>query len=118
MKLEITNIYCVDFDLCNLTYEQAEIFQAVITISIGFVGEIGSDDFNAYVYTIKWLDKNLFSPMLCKHSIIMRRIDFFELYNYINNIIEKCNSESFISKDMALRTVAQYFYWEFEDYHY
>lgn len=117
MKLEIKNIDCIDFDLCNLTYEQSEFFQTIVTISIGFVGEIGSDDFSVHVYTVKWLDKNLFTPMLCKHSIIVKKMDFIELYNYVNCIIEECNSMSFTSKDMALRAVAKYFSWEFEDYH-
>lgn len=116
MKLEIKNIDCTDFDLSYLSDEQSDSIQTIVNISIGFTGESEADNFTVYLYTVKWLEKNLFFPKLMNNSIIMRKIDFLELNNYLNSIIAECNNLNFSSREIALKTVAQYFSWEFDNY--
>ncbi len=116
MKLEIKNIDCMGCDFHSLTNEEYEYFHEVITVSIGFENKVGADDFTVYVYTVKWLDMNLSLPILGKSSIIMKNFNIKDFHNYINSILDQCNHLPFNSEESALKIVAQYFDWEFENY--
>ena len=67
-SFEIKNIDSPDFDLNNFPCEKVDDFFMYVTLSIGFSGEEGGDNFDVCVYSIKWLQKNIVFPFFFKKS--------------------------------------------------
>lgn len=113
MSLEIKYIDSPDFDLWNFPCEKIDDFCMTITLSIGFSGKSGGDNFDVYVYSSEWLRKNTSPTFFLRSGIVMDRFNIDNLISCINNVLNKCNDRD---EEKAIKNVAKNFEWEFESY--
>lgn len=88
-----------------------ESYYLPLKLSIGMVGEDGSDYFDVDVFNVGWVKKK--EIILMKNSIVVDLMDFDKLEKYIKEFVGSVSGENWIDIVNQLRN---YFYWEYEDY--
>ena len=86
-------------------------------MSIGVVGEIGTDDFSLYVCTPKWLERAITLHGTYGrwgyHHLIVLRYDPQQIESMITESVGALEGDSWDELTKKLRILG---YWEYEDY--
>ena len=114
-KLKLIMEQVGEFDL--ETYKpESDLFCINILLNIGIDdGTETGDYFDLSVCSSDWLKYYKKKPFILRHLIVIDSYDFREIENYINQIINQCEGDSW--QEIANK-LSRYFFWEYEDYVY
>ena len=113
MKAELKTLGNDLSDLDFYSQEEPDNFNMSLTLTIGPVGEAGSNYFYVRVCTPEWLCKHQWLPELMRHTLLVRKYDLDEITKTITDHIDRCEGEDWMEIAQKLSRV---FAWEYEDY--
>lgn len=102
-----------DVDIDNFKPDDLSCFSLNLRIRIGSGEASGTDDFDLFICTPKWLFRNVCSSLWGRHMLIVREYDRSTIETCIYDYVAKCVGDEW--HDIAER-IARNLFWEFEDY--
>lgn len=116
MKANVESIRITDIPNFNtFVPDDEERFGFNLELSIGSRDTKGTDNFQLFVCTPKWLEvnRNKHDIIFCRHILIVFSYDIEAIFSAIK---ERCNAvEGDNWQGLAIK-LSRYFHWEFEDY--
>lgn len=114
-KLKLIMEQVGEFDL--ETYKpESDLFCINILLNIGIDdGTEAGNYFDLRVCSSDWLKYYKKKPFILRHLMVIDSYDFREIKNYINQIINQCEGDSW---QEITNKLSRYFFWEYEDYVY
>ncbi|MCT4714501.1 immunity 8 family protein [Enterobacteriaceae bacterium H18W14] len=113
MKAILRTLGNDEYDLNTFVPEEANIFNFLLNLSIGPIGENGTNYFQVRVCTPEWLCKHHWLPELMRHTLLVRKYDLDEITKTITDYIDQCEGNDWM--DIAQK-LSRVFAWEYEDY--
>ena len=112
---KLKRLISIEVDLETYWPDDLECFGLWLDAEIGLSDTAGADIFRIFICTPDWLKKRLPSEkiMLGRYLMIVSEYDLDAIIIFINQYIEKCDGEDWVSIANKLSRVWQ---WEFEDY--
>ncbi|WP_070094380.1 MULTISPECIES: immunity 8 family protein [Pseudomonas putida group] len=113
MRAELKKISADEVDIHSYVPDDLECFFITIRLRIGPEGADGGDDFEVFVCTPVWLERNVWEAMWARHFLIVKEFNYQLLVDAIIKCISQCEGDSW--SEVALK-LARFYAWEFEDY--
>ncbi|WP_084515563.1 immunity 8 family protein [Burkholderia sp. WSM2230] len=118
MNAEIRKLYSLEVEDDLVCYQPTERdnFGTWIRLSIGAVGQPGTDNFELLVCTPQWLSQELkreAGTRWGRHSLIVIDYDLAVITGQLQRMVQQCAGPDWQS--IAVK-IARFAAWEFEDY--
>ncbi|MFM0191854.1 immunity 8 family protein [Paraburkholderia strydomiana] len=118
MNAEIRKLYSLEVEDDLIRYQPAERdnFGTWIRLSIGVVGQPGTDNFELLICTPQWLSEELkreAGTRWGRHSLIVSEYDLVVITGQLQRMVQQCAGPDWPS--IAVK-IARFAAWEFEDY--
>ncbi|RAU44643.1 MULTISPECIES: immunity 8 family protein [unclassified Pseudomonas] len=113
MRAVIKGIYNDIFDVETYRPESVDNFSLSLRIRIGLDGTQGTDDFELFICTPKWLEETVWEARWGRGLLMVREYDFSTIVGFVHDYVSRCEGDSWETIAMQLGKV---FIWEFDDY--
>ncbi len=118
MKAEIRKLYSLEIEDEMSRYRPVEIdnFGTWIRFSVGTIGHPGTDNFDLFVCTPRWLSEDFASDSGARwgrHFLIMKEYNLAAIAAQFERMVLRCSGDNW--QDIALQ-ISRFAAWEFEDY--
>lgn len=113
MRAVIKGIFSDEHNLDELASGRLTCLSSTLRIKIGPENNPSADDFELFVCTPDWINKNVFEPRWGRHMLIVREFNLEAITSLIEDYLDKCEGDCWNS---IANKIARLMAWEFEDY--
>jgi hypothetical protein len=118
MNAEIRKLYSLEIEDAMTAYWPSEVdnFGTWIRLSVGPSGQVGTDNFELFVCTPKWLFEQLEKDSAARwgrHLLIVREYDLTVISKRLAQLVQQSSGLDW--QTIALK-ISRFAAWEFEDY--
>ena len=113
MRAELKEISADEVDIRFYVPDEPECFFITLRLRIGAEDSDSGDDFEIFVCTPTWLERNIWEPMWGRHFLIVRAFNYQSIADTIIKGVSRCEGESWLE---VAGKLARFYAWEFEDY--
>lgn len=113
MRAKLKGISADEVDIHSYVPDDPECFFITLRLCIGPEDDNGGDDFEVFVCTPTWLQKNVWEPMWGRHFLIVKEFNYQLIVGAIIKAISQYEGVGW--SEIACK-LARLYAWEFEDY--